>query len=198
MVIDRSQMTLESVSGGYAVVLMTQDARENPALCAAYRYRLAPVVSARRGDWRAREAGVVARAVYWPVRSLAGLAGPVPPICPRLLAAYDFDRARALIGSLKLQGPGPFLVVMNQGPKAAGFTRLGVFDLHRIPADEIPGTLGAFSNYFAQPAAAWKPDLIRAALVRQHLKVLFDDDLAPRVAMIIGLTTSANAAESGH
>lgn len=194
MVIDRTH-ALEAMSGGYAVVLMTRDARENPALCAAYRYRLAPVVSVRPYDWRAHELGVVARAVYWPVRSVIGLAGAAPPTCARLLAAYDFDRARALMGTLKLEGPGPFLVVVNSGPKVAGFTRLGVFDLHRIPRDEIPSTLGAFSDYFAQSATLWKPDLIRAALVRQHLKVLFDDDLAPRVAMLIGLTNSASAAE---
>jgi len=188
-VIDRS-VRLSAVRGGFAAILLTADAPENQALCAAYVARLRPEVVASEAQIAAwpHDAGEIDRPVYWPVR--APLAKAAVPNCEILLAQYDFARARALRDTLRLRGSGPFLVVANGGKASPGFVRLGGFDLHDVPDDEIGKTLGAFSDYFAQDEQRWRPDLLKHALLRQHCKVFLDRGLGPRMWVLLDLKSA--------
>lgn len=174
-------------------MLLKRDAPENKALCEAFRSRLDLEVNVSPLTWNDDGSYVTTRPVYWPVTNARSLSGPKPS-CVQLLARYDYERARALMGRLSLQQRGPYLVVANWNVPS-GRPRLGGFDLAQVPDDEIAASFDRFSDYFAQQEGRWNPDHLMRAQLRQRIKVFLDRDVGERMWVLLDFAPSAQAGE---
>lgn len=180
VVIDRSTGSFTGNAGGFGIVLLTQGDPRNPAICEAFlaHGRLPHARAAREAPSQR-----VYRPVYWPVVS-ASLASSGQKDCATLLAEYDFTRANALRGGLRLDPHDTALAILQYDPATSSEPpRACIFDLAHASTPHVDDIYRLFAQFTLFDPGLWKGAYHSSTDLRAHLGRLWGAELPQQLVL---------------
>lgn len=166
--------------GGYGVILLSRDGRNNLAACEEFVRALGGFTQDRVDGWveQIDSSYVYRRPVYWPTQRLVSATSARD--CPQMLQSYDFDRAAVMMARLGVRDSGPFMALWRADGGAAG-----VLNYSQLPDAELRRQFDRSLRTLAQSDRVWDPDFYQPATLQATLSEALNQAVRP-VVFVVG------------